>query len=213
MNSIRVCIVDDHPVVREGVRGLLAQQADIEITGEAGSGSELLAGLPRARPDVVLLDIRLPDQNGLEVLARLKREWPEIKVIILTTYEEDEYLFAALRAGADGFLLKSASSDLLANAIRQVAAGERLLMPNLVGRVMAGFQELAQTRARAEAGLTGQEIEVLRLIAAGATNREIAEKVYWSEITVKRKVQDILEKLGAANRAQAVAAAARRGLL
>ena len=159
------------------------------------------------------MDIRMPGQNGIEVTQRLKREHPEIKVIILSTYDEDEFLFGALRAGAEGYLLKSASPEVLAASIRQVGSGERLLSPTLVSKVMREFQDLAKDKARTESGLTDQELEVLRMIAAGATNKEIAEKVYWSEVTVKRKVQDILEKMGVANRAQAVAEAAKRGLL
>ncbi len=213
MSPIRVLLVDDHPIVRQGVRSVLVHHPDIEVIGEADSAPALFAALAERRPDVILLDIRLPGQTGVEIAQRLKREWPAIKVIILTTYEDEEYLFGALRAGAEGYLLKSASPELLASAIRQVAAGERLLSPALVGKLMREFGELAKARAQADAGLSAQEIEVLRLIAAGATNREIAERLYWSEVTVKRKVQDILEKMGVANRPQAVAEAARRGLL
>lgn len=213
MSPIRVLLVDDHPIVRHGVRSVLAHHPDIEVIGEADGAAALFAALVERQPDVILLDIRLPGQTGVEIAQRLKREWPAIKVIILTTYEDEEYLFGALRAGAEGYLLKSASPEMLASAIRQVAAGERLLSPTLVGKLMRQFGELAKAQAQADAGLSAQEIEVLRLIAAGATNREIAERLYWSEVTVKRKVQDILEKMGVANRPQAVAEAARRGLL
>ncbi len=213
MNPIRVLLVDDHPIVRQGVRSVLASHPDIVVVGEADSGTALFAALAERQPDVILLDVRLPGLNGVEITQRLKREWPAVKVIILTTYEDEEYLFGALRAGAEGYLLKSASPEVLASAIRQVAAGERLLSPALVGKVMREFGALARAQAQTEAGLSPQEIEVLRLIAAGATNREIADRLYWSEVTVKRKVQDILEKLGVANRPQAVAEALRRGLL
>lgn len=213
MSPIRVLLVDDHPIVRQGVRSVLAHHSDIEVIGEADSAQALFAALAERQPDVILLDIRLPGQTGVEIAQRMKREWPAIKIIILTTYEDEEYLFGALRAGAEGYLLKSASPAMLASAIRQVAGGERLLSPALVGKLMREFGALAKARAEAEAGLSAQEIEVLRLIAAGATNREIAERLYWSEVTVKRKVQDILEKMGVANRPQAVAEAARRGLL
>lgn len=213
MDPIRVLLVDDHPIVRQGVRSVLAGHPDIAVVGEADSATALFAALAEHRPDVILLDVRLPGLNGVEIAQRLKREWPAVKVIILTTYEDEEYLFGALRAGAEGYLLKSASPEVLASAIRQVAAGERLLSPALVGKVLREFGELAKAQAQAEAGLSPQELEVLRLIAAGATNREIADRLYWSEVTVKRKVQDILEKLGVANRPQAVAEALRRGLL
>ncbi len=211
--SIRVLIVDDHPIVRQGVRSLLANHSDIIVVGEADSAATLFALLNSVEPDVLLLDIRMPGQNGIEVTQRLKRERPEVKIIVLTTYDEDEFLFGALRAGAEGYLLKSASPETLAHAIRQVARGERLLSPALIGKVMHEFEELAKEKVRAESGLTEQELQVLRLIAAGATNKQVADQVYWSEVTVKRKVQDILEKLGVANRAQAVAEATRRGLL
>jgi DNA-binding NarL/FixJ family response regulator len=195
------------------VRSLLSCYRDIEVVGEAASAAALFALVADTRPQVILLDIRMPGQNGVETAARLKRDWPDIKVIVLSTYDDDEYLFGAIRAGADGYLLKSASPEVLADAIRQTHAGERLLGTGLVDKVLRGFQQLAQDKTRAESGLSDQELEVLRLVAGGATNKEIAEKLYWSEATVKRKVQDILEKLGVANRPQAVAEAARRGLL
>lgn len=213
MSVIRVMIVDDHPIVRQGVRSVLANHSDIQVVGEADSAATLFAIVDSLKPDVILLDIRMPGQSGIEVTQRLKRDYPNIRVIILTTYDDDEYLFGALRAGAEGYMLKSASQESLADSIRQVARGERLLSPDLVGKIMREFRNLANDKARAESGLTDQELQVLRMIAAGATNKEIAEKLYWSEVTVKRKVQDILEKMGVANRAQAVAEAGKRGLL
>ena len=213
MSVIRVLIVDDHPIVRQGVRSVLANHSDIQVVGEADSASTLFAIVDSLKPDVVLLDVRMPGQGGIEVTQRLKHDYPTIRVIILTTYDDDEYLFGALRAGAEGYLLKSASQETLADSIRQVARGERLLSPNLMGKVMREFADLAKDKVRTDSGLSDQELEVLRMIATGATNKEIAEKLYWSEVTVKRKVQDILEKMGVANRAQAVAEAGKRGLL
>ncbi len=213
MDSIRVLIVDDHPIVRQGVRSVLANHADIQVVGEADGASSLFANLDALKPDIVLLDIRMPGQNGIEITQRLKREHPDVKVILLSTYDDEEFLFGALRAGAEGYLLKSASNEVLASSIRQVGRGARLLSPSLVSKVMREFQDLAKEKTRADSGLTDQELQVLRMIADGATNKEIAEKLYWSEVTVKRKVQDILEKMGVANRAQAVAEAGKRGLL
>lgn len=213
MSAIRVMIIDDHPVVRQGVRSVLANHADIQVVGEADSAATLFATIDSIKPEVVLLDIRMPGQSGIEVTQRLKRDHPAIRVIILTTFDDDEYLFGALRAGAEGYLLKSASQESLADAIRQVGRGERLLSPHLVGKMMREFRDLAKDKVRLDSGLTDQELAVLRMIAAGATNKEIAEKLFWSEVTVKRKVQDILEKMGVANRAQAVAEAGKRGLL
>lgn len=213
MNPIRVLIVDDHPVVRQGVRSLLLNHPDIQVVGEAESAATLFAALNGDPPDVILLDVRMPGQNGIEVTQRLKRERGNIKVIILTTYDDDEILFGALRAGADGYLLKSASPEVLAASIRSVANGERLMSPALVDKMMRQFQNLAADKVRADSGLTDQELQVLQSIAAGATNKEIADKLFWSEVTVKRKTQDIFEKLGVANRAQAVGEATKRGLL
>jgi DNA-binding NarL/FixJ family response regulator len=213
METVRVLIVDDHPIVRQGVRSVLANHADIQVVGEADSAAGLFASLASVKPDVILLDIRMPGQNGIEITQRLKREYPEIKVILLSTYDDEEFLFGALRAGAEGYLLKSASNEVLASSIRQVGRGERLLSPSLVGKVMREFQDLAKEKTRADSGLSDQELQVLRMIANGSTNKEIAEKLFWSEVTVKRKVQDILEKMGVANRAQAVAEASKRGLL
>jgi DNA-binding NarL/FixJ family response regulator len=213
MNVVRVLIVDDHPVVRQGVRSVLANHSDIEVVGEADGAASLFASLTSLKPDVVLLDIRMPGQSGIEITQRLKREHPEVKVILLSTYDDEEFLFGALRAGAEGYLLKSASNEVLAASIRQVGRGERLLSPTLVSKVMREFQDLAKEKTRTDSGLTDQELQVLQMIAEGATNKEIAEKLFWSEVTVKRKVQDILEKMGVANRAQAVAEAGKRGLL
>lgn len=205
--------MDDHPVVRQGVRSLLLNHPDIEVVGEAESAATLFALLNGSLPEVILLDVRMPGQNGIEITQRLKRERPNIKVIILTTYEDDEVLFGALRAGADGYLLKSASPEVLASSIRSVANGERLMSPTLVDKMMRQFQDLATEKVRLDSGLTDQELQVLRSIATGATNKEIADKLFWSEVTVKRKTQDIFEKLGVANRAQAVGEATKRGLL
>lgn len=213
MEAIRVLIVDDHPVVRQGVRSLLVNHSDIQVVAEAESAASLFATLNGNPPDVILLDVRMPGPSGIEITQRLKRERPSIKVIILTTYEDDEVLFGALRAGADGYLLKSTSPEILASSIRSVARGERLMSPALVDKMMRQFQDLAAQKVRADSGLTDHELQVLQLVAGGATNKEIADKLFWSEVTVKRKTQDIFEKLGVANRAQAVAEATKRGIL
>lgn len=213
MELIRILIVDDHPVVRQGVRSILANHPDIQIVGEADSAPSLFAAIDSTPPDIVLLDIRMPGQNGIEITQQLKRQRPNLKVILLTTYDEDEFLFGAIRAGADGYLLKSASHQVLASSIRQVAQGEKLLSPALVDKMMRQFQEMANEKMRMDSGLTDQELQVLRMVASGSTNKEIADKLYWSEVTVKRKTQDIFAKLDVANRAQAVAEATKRGLL
>jgi DNA-binding NarL/FixJ family response regulator len=211
MQPIRVFVVDDHPVVREGIRSLLSSFSDIQVVGEADSSFVVASQMETARPDVLLLDIRLGSASGIEVARQLRRDQPSVKIIILTTYDDAEYLQQALAADVHGYLLKSASHEQLAEAIRAVYRGERLLSPPLVSKVMEQFGHLARIRSREESGLSDQELQVLREIANGATNREIAERLFWSEVTVKRKIQDIIEKLGVANRAQAIAEAIRHG--
>lgn len=211
--KIRVLIVDDHPVVLQGLEAMLSIYPDIEVVGEAGSGGVALQSAEKLRPDVVLLDVRMPGSSGVQVARRLKQTFSEMKVLILTTYEEDEYLFGALEAGADGYLLKTASPEELSEAIRKVNSGSRLLSPDLVGKVLKQFESVTREKVRLESGLSMQETKVLQLVAEGATNREIAERLYWSEITVKRKLQDIVHKLGASDRTHAVVEAMRRGLI
>ncbi|HLC29391.1 MAG TPA: response regulator transcription factor [Dehalococcoidia bacterium] len=210
---IRVLIVDDHPVVLQGLEAMLSHYPDVQVVAQATSGASALRYAERLQPDVVLLDIRMPGSNGVQVARRLKQTFTEMKVLILTTYEEDEYLFGALEAGADGYLLKTASPEELSEAIRKVHSGTRLLSPDLVGKVLKQFESVTREKVRLESGLSLQEISVLELVADGATNKEIAERLYWSEITVKRKLQDIVHKLGASDRTQAVAEGMRRGLI
>ena len=211
MPPIRVFLVDDHPVVREGLRSLLASFPDFYVVGEAEDAMAITSQVDATQPDVLLLDIRLGNASGIEAARQLRRSQPSVKIIILTTYDDAEYLQQALAADVHGYLLKSASHEQLAEAIRAVHRGERLLSPPLLGKVMEEFGRLARDKSRHESGLSDQELQVLRGIAAGGTNREIAEQLFWSEVTVKRKIQDIIEKLGVANRAQAIAEAIRHG--
>jgi two-component system, NarL family, response regulator DevR len=210
---IRVLIVDDHPVVRSGLRNMLSNLDDIAVAGEAASGAEALAQNRALRPDVLVLDVRMPDVSGLQLIPQLQADSPELRLLILTSYENDEYLFGAISAGAHGFLLKSAAFEELAQAIRDVFSGRRQLSPRLVGRVLDELQLYAQEISRYKAGLSDNHVQILRLVAEGLTNREIAGRLHWSEITVKRKVSEILEKLGVATRAQAVSEAVRRGVI
>lgn len=213
MNTIRIVIVDDHPYIRQGVSNVLAYQPDIEVVGEAKNAAELFRNLEVLRPDVILLDIKMPGSNGIEVTRRLKQQENPAKVIILTTYEKEEYLVDAIKAGAEGYLLKSASPSVLAAAIRKVIRGERLVSPEMMDAVLREFHEVSRDQTENEFDLDETEIEILKLIAGGATNREIAQKLFFSEVTAKRKVQEILEKLDANNRAQAAAEAVRRGFV
>lgn len=210
---IRVLISDDHAVVRRGVRDVLDDEPDIEVVGEAASGAEALELAARLRPHILLLDIRMPGSDGIRVTQQIRHQLPSVRVLIFTSYEEDEHLHSALRAGAHGYILKTTSPDHLLEAIRSVAQGGRQLSPDLLDRVLHQFEVLAQKSSQAEAGLSTEDVEILRLIAGGATNREIARQRFWSEITVKRRLHDIFRKLGVSDRTQAVAESMSRGLL
>lgn len=213
MDKIRVLIADDHPVVRQGLNAFLSRCPDLEVAGEAGDGLTACDQVAALQPDVVLLDVRMPGISGIEAARRLRRTHPDVKLILFTTYDDEEYLLGALRVGAHAYLLKSISHDTLASAIRQVHAGERLLSPPLVDKVLTRFEELVRSQAQHESGLTGEELQILQAMENGKSNKEIADQLFWSEITVKRKVQDIFDKLGVDNRVRAVAEAIRRGLI
>lgn len=210
-DPIRILIVDDHPVVRHGLRSLLAGHPDLDVVGEAEDGAEVLPRLGAQDTDVVLLDIQMKGQSGIEVARRVRGAYPSVKVIILTTYDDDAYLHEALEAGVHGFLLKSMSHESLPDSIRAVMRGERLLSPPLVSAVVANYQRLAQEQARRDLGLSAEELQILAAIAGGASSRDLTERLHWSEATVKRRIQEILEKMGASSRAQAIAEAVRRG--
>ncbi len=208
---IRVFIVDDHPVVRHGLRSLLSGHPDLDVVGEAEDGAQVVPFLSSHAVDVVLLDIQMKGQSGIEVARRVRQSYPSVRIIILTTYDDESLLHEALEAGVHGYLLKSMSHESLPDSIRAVMRGERLLSSPLVTSVLSNYQKMAQEQAHREAGLTSDELHVLAAIADGASNKDLAERFFWSEATVKRRVQDILEKLGASSRAQAIAEAVRRG--
>lgn len=210
---VRVFLVEDQTLVREGLRSLLAFAKDLEVAGEAGDGEEALEKIPRARPDVVLLDIRLPKRNGLEVLQELSREGTPPPTIILTTFDDDALLFEALRAGARGFLLKDVTFEQLTGAIRTVASGGRLIQPALTQRAIRSLSEAPRRFEGLESPepLTGREREVLRLFSAGMSNREIGEALGVVEGTVKNHVHNILSKLGVRDRNRAMLRAIELG--
>ncbi len=216
--SIRVLIVDDQGMVRTGFAAYLSAQPDIEVVGEAANGLEALERVAELAPDVVLMDVRMPVMDGLTATRRLLQDGddPVPKVIVLTTFDLDEYVYDALRAGASGFLLKDASAQQLAEAVRVVAAGEALLSPAITKRLIADFARLggprAPSRQRLE-GLTERETEVLTLVAHGLSNGEIAQQLVVSEQTVKTHVSRILFKLGLRDRAQAIVHAYETGLV
>jgi len=209
--QIKVLIVDDHPVLRHGLMSLLGSHPDIEIVAEAESGVEVLPRLAEHNTDVLLLDIQMKGQSGLDVAHRVRRAYPEVKIIILTTYDDESYLKEAMEAGVRGFLLKSESHGSLPDSIRGVMRGERILSPSLVSDVVNNYQKLAQEQAHRELGLDADDLQILQAIADGASNKDLAEKFYLSEATIKRRLQEIIEKMGATNRTQAIAEAVRRG--
>ncbi|HJQ44689.1 MAG TPA: response regulator transcription factor [Jatrophihabitantaceae bacterium] len=202
MTSIRLFLLDDHEIVRRGVADLLGSQDDIEIVGEAATVDEALDRIPAAAPDVAVLDARLPDGSGIEVCRLIRADHPEIRCLILTSYDDDEAIFAAVLAGAAGYVLKQIRGSNLIDAVRQVAAGQSLLDPGVTERVLARIRDGARTDPRI-AALTDQERRILDLITDGLTNRQIGDELFLAEQTVKNNVSSLLQKLGMQRRTQA----------
>jgi two-component system, NarL family, response regulator DevR len=205
---IRVFLLDDHEVVRQGLRALLESGGDIEVVGESGLAAEAAARIPALRPHVAVLDARLPDGSGIEVCRTVRGVDPDIKALILTSYDDDEALFAAIMAGAAGYVLKEITGQDLIGAVRQVAAGNSLIDPVLTARVLERVRNGPGT-APELAGLTEQELKLLALIAEGLTNRQIGERMFLAEKTVKNYVSSILAKLGLERRTQAAVLASK----
>ncbi len=214
---IRVLIVDDQRLMRQGLRTLLELEPDIDIVGEAEDGLAALEQYELGQPDVVLMDIRMPRLDGVESTHRLVSQWPAARVIILTTFDDDQSVFEGLRAGALGYLLKDVSGSELAEAIRTVAGGGALIEPSVTRKVLAEFTRLAPAGSssieRLPDPLSEREIEVLNLLAQGATNRQIAAQLFLAEGTVKNYVSTILDKLGVDDRTQAALRARELGLI
>jgi DNA-binding NarL/FixJ family response regulator len=212
--TIRVVLVDDQMLVRAGFRKLLDAEPEVEVVAEAGDGLEAIEAAGRFRPDVVLMDIRMPRLDGLQATARLLARAPGTRVVVLTTFDLDEYVFEALRAGASGFLLKDAPPDELVHALRVVAAGEALLAPTVTRRLIAEFTHQPAPRSDPRIDrLTARERDVLALVAAGLSNNEIAARLYLAESTVKTHVTAVLTKLELRDRTQAVVLAYETGLV
>jgi DNA-binding NarL/FixJ family response regulator len=211
VTEIRVLIADDHAVVRQGLRTFLELQEDIEVVGDAADGAAALAGVERFEPDVVLMDLVMPGVGGVEAIRRLRTVRPETRVLVLTSFLDDEKLFPAVRAGAAGYLLKDVEPSELVRAIRTVADGESLLHPAVAARLMEEFSDTE--RPVAEEALTAREREVLLLIARGLPNKQIALQLGIAEKTVKTHVSSILGKLGLTDRTQAALYAVRAGLI
>lgn len=209
-NATRVFICDDHEVVREGLRTLLSRPDDIAVVGDAGSVKEAVEGATKAQADVVIMDVRLPDGSGVEACREIRAARPETRVIMLTSYADDEALFASIVAGASGYLLKQTRGQVLVDAIRTVARGGSLLDPEVTGKVLERIRRGREKEDPALASLTDQERKVLEHLVTGKTNREIGEVLFLSEKTIKNYVSRILDKLGLSRRAQAAAYLAER---
>jgi len=207
---IRVFLLDDHEIVRRGIAHLIGDEPDLVVVGEASSAAEAMARIPAARPHVAVLDARLPDGSGIDVCRDIRSAMPEVRCLILTSYDDNDALFAAVMAGAAGYLLKEVRGASFVDAIRQVAAGNSLLDPSVTERLLARMREGEPEDARL-ASLTGREREILALIADGLTNRQMGERLFLAEKTVKNYVSGLLSKLGMQRRTQAAVYGAEVG--
>lgn len=217
MSPIRVLLVDDQDLFREGLHTLLSVQPAVDVIGEASNGEEALALAVRLQPDVVLMDVQMPVLDGVAATRQLKRTLPDCQVIMLTTFDDDEYVFEGLRAGALGYLLKDTSSESLLNAIRAAARGESFLQPSIPAKVVSEFARLSVSAAASPSTdtepLTARERDILRLMVEGMSNREIADELVITEGTVKNHVTNILSKLGVQSRTQAALKAKQSRLI
>jgi len=210
--KVRVLIADDHPVVREGLVTMLSRENDIEVVGEAQNGKVAIDKARELRPDIVLMDLRMPEVDGIEAMRRIKADNPQVKFIVLTTYDNDEYIFKGIEAGARAYLLKDAPRSELFKAIRAVYKGESLIEPAIAGKVLDRFAELSRQTQSPEA-LSERELEVLTLIARGTSNKLIATSLNIGESTVKTHIQNIFHKLNVGDRTEAVTEAIKKGIV
>lgn len=209
--KIRILIADDHAIVREGLRALLATEPDLELVAEATDGIQAVTKARALKPDVILLDLMMPRMDGVEAIAGIKKDWGEARIIVLTSFSDDEKVFSAIRSGALGYLLKDSSPQDLLNAIHTVANGEGFLSPSIASKVMREINQPPKLPPTKDP-LTERENEILQLVAQGLTNDQIAEKLVVSERTVRTHVSNILAKLQLANRTQAALYALKEGL-
>jgi len=211
VDTIRVLVAEDHPIVREGLRTLIASEPGMALVGEAADGIEAVAKARALRPDVILMDLMMPRMSGLEAIGEIKAGQPEVSILVLTSFAEEDKIFPAIRAGALGYLLKDSSPEQLLRAIRDVHRGEPSLHPTIALKMIRELDHPA-SQERSASPLTDREIQVLKLVAQGLTNQEIADRLVISEWTVRTHVRNILGKLHLANRTQATLYALREGL-
>jgi len=212
-DQISVLIADDHTIVRSGVRLLLEAESDIRVVGEALNGREALELAESLQPDVVLMDITMPEMDGLEATKEIKSRFPQINVLVLTMHRSDEYFFEMLKAGASGYILKGAKTSELINAVRIVQGGEVFLYPSMIQKLVQGYLQLADLDNEGEPSLSPREKEIFRLLAEGYSNKEIAEKLVISPSTVHSHRGNLMDKLGLGNRRELIQYARKRGLI
>ena len=210
---MKIIICDDQSIVRDGLAMLLKLEPDMEVVGTAGDGASAVELVAQKRPDMVLMDLKMPVMNGVEATRRIRAQFPEIKVLVLTTYADDEWVFDAIQAGASGYLLKDTSRDDVIKAIRGTAEGKTYVDPSVAGKVLRqASSQRTQPPSNITADLTEREVEVLRLIAKGSSNKDISERLFLSEGTIRNHVSAILAKLGVSDRTQAAVIAIQHGL-
>lgn len=209
---IRIVLADDHALFRQGLRSLLEAEPDFRVVGEAGDGREVLRHVLEAKPDIVLMDIQMPGLDGVQATQEILREWPQAKVIMLTMYRQDAYVFEAVKAGARGYMLKDADAKDLLEAIRRVNNGEVLLDAELAEQIIQDFKAKRESVPKPHAELSEREVQILKLVAQGYTNLEIAGELSLSEKTVRNRLSEIFQKLHLNNRTQAALYALREGL-
>ena len=212
MYRIKILIADDHPVVREGLSTMLERQEDMEVLGAATDGAAAVQMCEQLRPDVVLMDLRMPELDGVQAMRQIAEHQPSIRFIVLTTYDNDDYIFKGIEAGARAYLLKDSPREELFKAIRAVYKGESLIQPSIASKVLDRFATLSRQSQPPEL-LSEREMEVLRLMATGAANKTIAAQLFISESTVKTHVQSIFQKLNVNDRTEAVTNALQRGII
>jgi len=207
MEKIKILMADDHPVVRAGIRGMLETQPEFQVVAEAENGREAFEQIGKLKPDVVLMDLRMPEMDGVEAITKIKGKYPDVNILVLTTYDTDADIVRAVEAGATGYLLKDAPREELFRAVRGTAKGETVLAPVVAARLMG------KVRDHGEQALSAREIDVLMLVARGASNQDVAEKLHVSTATVKSHLIQIYQKLGVSDRTAAVTTAIERGII